>query len=141
MFIFNMKNFFHPTQKNNKICSWNLDLKFYPNQFSQHRKVTFKTCISLSRLLTADLKQLIESCRLIANDLVNRFSCNIESAGCMKNSCESYPKYHANGDNFVEDFESSTDTVESDSSTSGNHTMKCYKWMTTNGKASKVMVS
>ena len=88
-----------------------------------------------SRLKTVDRK-LPTNCKRSG-----RFSCNIESAGCMENSCESYPKYHANEDNFVEDFESSTDTVESDSSTSGNHTMKCYKWMTTNGKASKAMVS
>ena len=28
------------------------------------------------------------------DDLVNRFSCTIESAKCMNNSSESYPKYH-----------------------------------------------
>ena len=43
------------------------------------------------------------------NDLVNRFSCNIENAEFMNNSCESCPKYHLNGDNFEEDVASSAD--------------------------------
>ena len=43
--------------------------------------------------------------------------------------------------NFEEGVESSTDTDESDSSNSGSHSIKYYKWITINGKASKVMVS
>ena len=69
------------------------------------------------------------------------FSCNIESAENMNNSCDSCPKYHVNEDNFEKNFESSTDTDESDSSNSGNHFIKYDQWMTINGKASKVMVS
>ena len=45
-----------------------------------------------------------------------------------------------NEDNFEGHVESSTDTDESDSSNSGNHSIKYYKWMTINGKASNVMV-
>ena len=75
------------------------------------------------------------------NDLVNEFSCNIERAECMNNSCESSPNSYGNEDNFEEDVESSTDTDELDSLNSGNHSIKYYKWMTINGKASKVMVS
>ena len=46
-------------KKTNKICSWNLDLKFYSNRSSQHRKFKIfssssKTCISLLLLLTAN---------------------------------------------------------------------------------------
>ena len=59
----------------------------------------------------------------------------------MHISCESCPKYHLNEDNFEEDVESSIDTDESDSSNSGNHSIKYYKWMTINGKTSKVLVS
>ena len=46
-----------------------------------------------------------------ANDLVNKFSYNIES----------YPKYYMNEDNFEEDVESNAVTDESDSSNSGNN--------------------
>ena len=74
------------------------------------------------------------------NDLVNRFSCNIESAEFMNNSCESCPKYHVNEDNFEEDVASSADIDELDSSNSRNHSIKYYKWMPINGKASRVMV-
>ena len=84
-------------------------------------------------LLTVNLKQLI--------DLLNGFSCNIESTECMNNLRESYPKYHVNEDNFEEDVESSADTDESDSSNRGNHSIIYYKWMTINGKTSKVIVS
>ena len=45
-----------------------------------------------------------------------------------------------NEDNFEEDVESSVDTDESDSSNSGNRSIKYYKWMTISGKASKVLV-
>ena len=72
------------------------------------------------------------------NNLVNKFSCIIESAKCMKNSRESYSKCYMNEGNFEEDVESSTYTDESDSSNSGitgesdssnsgNHSIKCYK--------------
>ena len=73
------------------------------------------------------------------NDIVNRFSCNIENAKCMNDSCESFPKYHINEDNFEEDVESSTDTDESDSSNSRNQSTKYYKWMMINGKANKAI--
>ena len=46
-----------------------------------------------------------------------------------------------NEDNFEDDVESSIDTDESDSSNTGNHSIKYYKWMAINGKASKVLVS
>ena len=58
------------------------------------------------------------------NDLVNRFSLNIESAECMNKACESCPKYHVNENNFKEDVESSISAAESDSSKSGNHPIK-----------------
>ena len=45
-----------------------------------------------------------------------------------------------NEDNVEENVESSTDIDESDSSNSGNYSIK-YKWMTINGKFSKAMVS
>ena len=44
----------------------------------------------------------------------------------MNNSCETFPRYHANEDNFEEDVESSIDTDESDSSNSGDHSIKYY---------------
>ena len=37
------------------------------------------------------------------DDLINKFSCNIESVECMNNPCESFPKYHANEENFEKD--------------------------------------
>ena len=46
------------------------------------------------------------------NDQVYMFLCNIESAECMYNSCESCPYYE---DNLEKDVESSTDIDESDS--------------------------
>ena len=46
-----------------------------------------------------------------------------------------------NEDNFEDDVESSIDTDESDSSNTGNHSIKYYKWMAINGIASKVLVS
>ena len=58
------------------------------------------------------------------NDLVNRFSCDIESPECMNNASVSCPKYHVNEDNFEEDVGSSTDTDQSDSSNSRNHPIK-----------------
>ena len=58
------------------------------------------------------------------NDLVNRFSCNIESPECMNNASESCPKYYVSEDNFEEDVGSSTDTDQSDSSNSRNHLIK-----------------
>ena len=58
----------------------------------------------------------------------------------MNNSWEPCPKNHVNEDNIEVDVESSTDNDESDSSNSGKHSIKYYKWMTINGKASKAMV-
>ena len=75
-----------------------------------------------SKLKTVDRKLLTD-----VNDLINRFSCNTESTECMNNSCEIFPRYHANEDNFEEDVESSIDTGESDSSNSGDHSIKYYK--------------
>ena len=45
----------------------------------------------------------------------------------MHISCKSCPKYDVNEDNFEEDVESSIDTDESDSSNSGNHSIKYHK--------------
>ena len=75
-----------------------------------------------SELKTVDRKLMTD-----VNDLINRFSCNIESTECMNNSCETFPRYHGNEDNFEEDVESSIDTDESDSSNSGDHSIKYYK--------------
>ena len=70
MFILNVKNFVKPSQKPNKMCSWIRDLKFYLKHFSQRKIITVFssssiTCIYLSRLLTPNLTQLIESYRLM----------------------------------------------------------------------------
>ena len=69
-----------------------------------------------SKLKTADRKLLTN-----VNDLVNRFSCNIESSECMKNSCEFFLKCHVNEDKFEVDVKLTTDTDESDSSNSGDY--------------------
>ena len=75
-----------------------------------------------SKLKTADRKLLIN-----VNDLVNRFSCNIESSECMNNSSESFLKYHVNEDKFEVDVKSTTDADKSDSSNSGDYPIQYYK--------------
>ena len=75
------------------------------------------------------------------NNPVKRLLRSIENAWCINNSRESLPQDDPNEDNFQENVESSADIDESDSSNPGDHSTKCYKWMTINEKASKVMVS
>ena len=84
-----------------------------------HESCTCEICEDMHLLVVAVNSKLNTVDRKLPtneNDLVNRFSCNIESAECMNNTCESCPKYHVNVDNFEGGVESSTDTDESDSS-------------------------
>ena len=53
--------------------------------------------------ISSKLKTVDRGLLTNVNNLVNRFSCNIESAECLNNSCESCPKYHVNKNNLQED--------------------------------------
>ena len=117
-------------KKTKKICLWNLHFKFCPNQLNQRKKITMfssssKACISFSWLLTANLK-----------DLVDSFSCNIESGECMNNSCESFPKYQLMKTtlkrmlNQVQILMNRIHLIE-------YHPIEYNKWMTINEKVSK----
>ena len=70
-----------------------------------HESCTREICENMHLLVVivnSKLKIVDRKLPTNLNDLANEYSCNIESAECMNNICESCPKYYVNEDNFEE---------------------------------------
>ena len=112
---------------------------------TQHESCTFEICENIKLLTSAvnrKLKNVDSKLPARVKEIVGEYSCDVANKKCMKSVYPQCPWHTITSSDFEDSSSSPSNSDDSSRADSDEKMkMKCYQWLSADGKASKVCVS